>query len=141
MKFDIDAIEQSTRNTFDVVVGHQDVNGTPGDPVGFKVLGPGSDEYIAAEREIQIMNVKEAALRKSTVDLSTDDGATLVVDGSDKRRRLILEKCVVGWFGFMQGDQPAEFTPENFARILRRRPQWAVRLLSEIENEANFAGG
>jgi hypothetical protein len=141
MNFDIDAIEQSTRSTFDVVVGHQDIDGKPGDPVGFRVLGPGSDEYAAAERAIQIMNVKEAALRKTAVDLTTDDGAALVADGGAKRRQVMVDHCVIGWFGFMQGDQPAEFNKANLARILKARPLWCARLVGEIENEANFGAG
>lgn len=141
MRFDIDAIEESTRNTFDVVVGYQDKDGMPGDPVGFKVLGPGSDEYLKAERAIQLLNVKEAAIRKSAVDLSTDDGAAIVVDGAARRRNLMIDHCVVGWFGFMQGDQPAEFSLERLHKILRARPSWVLRLSAEIENEANFAVG
>lgn len=141
MRFDIDAIEESTRNTFDVVVGYQDKDGMPGDPVGFKVLGPGSDEYLKAERAIQLLNVKEAAIRKSAVDLSTDDGAAIVVDGAARRRNLMIDHCVVGWFGFMQGDQPAKFSLERLHKILRARPSWGLRISAEIENEENFAVG
>lgn len=141
MRFDIDAIEESTRNTFDVIVGHQDKDGVPGEPVGFKVLGPGSDEYIKAERTIQLMNVKEAAARKSMVDLESDDGAALVVDGAARRRMVMIDHCVTGWFGFVQGDQPAEFSLERLHRILRSRPSWVTRLSAEIENEANFGAG
>lgn len=136
MNFDIDAIEQSTKTTYDVVVGKRD----NGDAVGFKVLGQGSDEYAAAERAIQLLNVKEASTRK-TVDLATDEGAAVVVDGGDKRRQIVIDKCVVGWFGFTINDQPAEFTAENMARVLKARPMWARRLVAEIENEANFTEG
>jgi hypothetical protein len=141
MHFDLDAIEESTRNTFDVVVGHQDIDGQPGDAVGFRVLGPGSAEYLAAERSIQIMNVKEAALRKTAVDLTTDEGAALVADGGAKRRQVMIDHCVVGWFGFVKEGQPAEFDRAALGRLLKARPMWATRLMAEIENEANFGAG
>ena len=144
MKFDIAEIEQSTRNTVDVVVGHHpDKDGLPdnGKPVGFKVLGPGSDEYAAAERAIQLLNIKEAAARKAAVDLTSDEGAAVAVDGGEARRQVLIDKCVVGWFGFDDKGKPAEFTPANLTRILKARPAWKSRLLGAIEDEKAFTGG
>lgn len=139
MNFDISAIEASTKNTFDVIVGHNDESRA--DPVGFKVVGPGSDEYIAAERAIQLMNIKDAAKRKDALDLATDEGAGAVVDGSDARRLAVLERCVTGWFGFKDGKKAAEFNVENLKRVLKARPLWGRRLLAAIEDEANFTVG
>lgn len=146
MKFDIEALEQSTNTTFDLIVGHKDAgkdaDGKPiqGDPVGFKVLGPGSDAYNKVERDIQILNIKEANTRKAPVDMKTDAGAAVAVDGGDARRDLVIFACTVGWFGFESGGQPFEFSRENLARVLKARPHWARRLLNAIENEANFEG-
>jgi hypothetical protein len=146
MNFDLDALEQSTRNTIDVSLGHQtkldkDGNTVKGDPVGFKVLGPCSDEYREADRAIQVLNIKEAAIRKAAVDLETDEGATVVVEGGDNRRKLLIDKCVVGWFGFTDKGKPAEFSKENVARALKARPMWARRLVAAIEDESAFIGG
>lgn len=144
MKFDIADIEQSTRSTVDVVIGHQpDKNGEPdkSKPVGFKVLGPGSDEYAAAERTIQLLNVKEAAARKGAVDLTSDEGAAIAVDGGDARRQVLIEKCVTGWFGFVEDGKDAEFSTANLARVLKARPAWKARLLASIEDEVAFTGG
>lgn len=141
MKFDIDLIEQSTRNTFDVIVGYQDRDGGIGDPVGFKVLGPGSEEYAKAERAIQLLNVKEAAMRKSAVDLASDEGAAVVVDGAALRRSVMIDHCVVGWFGFLKGNDSAAFDFMSLRRVLRARPGWVARISAEIENEANFDQG
>jgi hypothetical protein len=144
MKFDLDILEQSAATTFDVIVGHQpappDDEGRPvqGAAVGFKVLGPGSPEYTKAERAIQVMNVKEANTRKAPLDLKTDEGAEQVVEGGDARRDLVIMTCTVGWFGFEAGGQPAEFNRENLLRVLKARPNWARRLITAIENEANF---
>lgn len=146
MKFDIDSLEQSTNTTFDVIVGHtdggNDAEGKPnkGDPVGFKVVGPGSDQYTKVERDIQIMNIKEANTRKAPADLKTDEGAASVAEGGDARREIVIFGCTVGWFGFEAGGQPAEFTRENLARVLKARPNWARRLMYAIEDEANFEG-
>lgn len=140
MNFDLDTLEQSAATTFDLVVGHQPPKDgeTEGVPVGFKVLGPGSDEYSKAERAIQVMNVKEANTRKAPLDLKTDEGAEQVVDGGDARREVVILACTVGWFGFEVGGQPAEFNRENLLRVLKARPNWARRLMNAIENEANF---
>jgi len=135
---DIDAIEKSTRTTIDVEIGKNDKTG---DTILFKVLGPGSDEYIAAERSIQILNIKEAALRRSTIDLTSEEGATVVADGADRREWMKIHKCVVGWAGFTLGGKPAPFTPENLEKVLKARPMWARQIISKIEDEAAFSGG
>lgn len=147
MDFSIDAIEQSARNTFDVIVGHHDA-GTDehgakklGDPVGFRVLGTGSEEYQTADRQIQLLNVKEAAMRKEKVDLTKDDGAQVIVDGSEKRRMLIVNACVVGWFGFKDANGDAPFTRDNLHRVLKAKPNWLRQILAAIEDEGNFAAG
>ena len=134
---DIDAIEKSTRTTQDVEVAKTDA----GAPICFKVLGPGSQEYSAAERAIQILNIKEAAIRRSNVDLATDEGAALVADGAEKRERMKINKCVVGWSGLTLGGKPAEFTPENLDRVLSARPAWARQITKAIEDEAAFTVG
>lgn len=144
MKFDIADIEKSTRDTVDVIVGHHpDKKGLPDKdkPVGFKVLGPGSDEYAAAERAIQLLNVKEAAARKAAVDLTSDEGAGVAVDGGEARRQVLIDKCVVGWFGFDDSGKPAEFSTANLNRLLKARPAWKSRLLLAIEDEKAFTGG
>lgn len=138
MNFDINALEAATRNTFDVEVGKRD----NGDPVGFRVLGSSSEEYQKVDRAIQVLNVKESAARRKLVDMETDEGAQVVVDGGAKRRDMIIEACVVDWFGFTLGEsEPAPFTAENLARVLKAKPNWRLRIVAEIENEGNFTGG
>ena len=137
MKFDIDSIEASASNTFDVNVGQR----ADGTPVGFTVVGPGSEQYAQADRAIQLINVKEAATRNGEVDMTTDDGAAVVVDGSARRKVEILRHCVIGWHGFTKGDQPAEFNVEDLERMLSRRRDWIMALLAAIEDEANFETG
>ena len=134
----VDKLIESAGKPFDVIVGKRE----DGSPVGFRVLGPGSDEYERAEREIQLLNVKETAARNTRTDLTTDEGAARVVDGGARRRKLLIDGCVVDWFGFTTGpdDAPLAFSRENLARVLKARPQWQARLVAAIEDEANFIG-
>lgn len=142
MQFSLGEIERSAQETFDVIVGHYDDEAKT--PVGFKIVGTGSKEYAQADRDIQILNIKEAALRKSgRLDLTTDKDAAMIADGAEKRRLLQIEACVVGWFGFTDTDNttPLAFTPENLRRILKARPHWANMILVAIEDERNFLKG
>ena len=139
MNFNIDDLESSVDVTFNLDVGKRD----DGSPVGFVLLGPNSAAYSKADRAIQLLNLKDASVRDGKpVDTNTDDGAQYVVDGSEQRREIILSHCVTGWYGFTIGEsETAEFTPQNFARVLKARPAWARKLVDAIETEANFAVG
>lgn len=162
MNFNIDALERSSRATFDHVVGHQpgqpDEAGKPtrGAPVGFRLVGTGSDEYSDAMRQIALIDVKEAAQRSKAagevgagdaagLDASTDAGAALVVDSSKQRREIIARRCIVGWFGWTIGEgdnqREAEFTPDNLNRVLASRPAWLYSIVAAVENDANFISG
>lgn len=138
MDFSIEALEASSRITFSVDVGRRD----DGSAVGFVVVGPNSEEYTRAEREIQLLTVREAARRGEPTNLDTAEGAAQVAEGADRRRDAILRHCVVGWHGFTIGESAAaDFTPENVARVLKARPHWARRLLAAINDEGNFTAG
>lgn len=141
MNFNFDKISDAASQPFDVVIGHYDDEAKT--PVGFKVVGSGSAQYIAAEREIQILNIKEAALRKDGLDLTTDAGAAVIADGADIRRFVTLRHCVVGWFGFTEGfdDTPKVFTTEAMVSLLKTRVNWRNQILLAIEDEANFTQG
>ncbi len=137
MNFDIEDIEASRSKTFNVEVGALE----DGTPVGFIVLGTASDEYQKARRASELLGVKIAAASKTVIDMSTDKGAERIVDGTARSRRIVIDHCVVGWFGFTMGGKPAEFTPENLDRLLKARPNWVDILAREIENDANFTEG
>lgn len=138
MKFDLASLEAAATATFNVDVGKRD----DGSPVGFVVKGPDSEEYEGAIRAVKMVGVKDSATRKEALDMATERGAEIVVDGVAKRDQLVLANCVVGWYGFTLGEtEEAPFTKENFERVLRAKPSWRDRLLAEIENEANFVAG
>lgn len=141
MNFDIDSLATAAQKTYDVVVGHLP-GPTPENPtpVGFTVVGPDSEQFRAAERATAVFGIQEAERRKVPLDLSKPEDAGRMYDGLENSKAILLDHCVVGWFGFMQGDQPAAFTPENLRKVLRAKPHWARRLVGEIENAANFDG-
>lgn len=138
MDFSIESLEGSKDATFDSIFGQRD----NGDPVGFRIVGTSSDAYQKADNLIQAMNVADAVKRRVPSDPETPEGAQMLSEASDRRRDVILQHCVVGWFGFTLGENgPAEFTPENLQRVLKARPQWKKQLVAAIENEGNFYKG
>lgn len=144
MNFDIDAIEQSADATFDLIIGHNEDK----TPAGFTVVGTASDQYAAVTRQIELLNVKEAAARDkadegkaSELDMTTDEGAAQVVDSGDVRRMMVVKACVVGWFGMRKGSKPAEFTTDALVRLLELRPLWVRKIVAAIEDDGNFMKG
>lgn len=138
MNFSIESLEGSKDATFDSIFGQRD----NGQPVGFRIVGTASDAYQKADTIIQGMNVAEAVKRRIPTDPDTPEGAQMLSEASDRRRDVILEHCIVDWFGFTFGaDEPAPFTPENVKRVLKARPQWKKQLVAAIENEGNFYKG
>lgn len=136
-------MEKGAEKVHEVIVGYKKTgDGSRGDPIGFRVLGLGSEAYRSADRQCQIMNVQDAAKRKDVkTDLETYKGAEMIVDGSEIRRQIILNHCLVGWFGFTDEVGEAEFTPENVARVFKVRPTWPAFIVAAIEDEANFIEG
>jgi len=144
MNFDITTLERSREVQHRIIIGytkieHEDAEPTAGDPVGFIVVGPASEQYQAIDREIQRLNIMEAGRHQGRqLNLRSEEDAGVVVDKSADRRLRIVKACTVGWFGFTNVGQPAVFTAEGLALVLKARPQWVGRVLAEIENEQNF---
>jgi hypothetical protein len=137
MNFDISSIEASPSITFDVEIGKR----ADGAPVGFRIVGPNSSQYQKATRALELQGIKESAARKGVLDMTTDEGAQVVIDGVKSRREAVVKACVVDWFGFAFGEGPAPFTQDNLDRVLAARPAWVVRLAMAIEDDANFEKG
>lgn len=138
MKFDIESLKRAAQSSYDVVVGTRE----DGSPVGFTVVGQGSEQFARAERAVQVMNIMDISARKASVDSSTEDGAVMVYEGSQKRQRVILQECVIRWYGLTNEDgSDFPLTPENLQLVLTIKPQWMEQLMAAINNEANFAPG
>jgi hypothetical protein len=135
MKFDIDSLLKAGSATFNVDVGMRD----DGNPVGFTVMGPGSDNYAAADRAITVLNVKDVRTGKLGTDTESDEAIGRFVDGGVERSRIIVDHCVVDWYGFTTPEgTPLPFSKEHLHLVLQRRPNWTRKLIEAIENEANF---
>lgn len=135
MSFDLDQIAQSNAATCRVIVA-----GNGDDAAGFVLVGPNSDQFRAAERAISIEGIMEAEKRRVALDLSRPEDAAKMYDNMESRRETLLQHCVVDWFGFKRNGDPVPFSREALVPVLRARPQWAKRLVAEIENTANFDG-
>lgn len=138
MDFDIDKLEESASTVFNVDVGRR----SDGAPVGFIVLGTNSPQYAEIDRKLQIKNVMQAALRgNADFDMKSEEGATLVIDGTNQRRDAIIAACVTGWYGFKSGEADAEFSKDSLAKVLKHKSSWSKKLIEAIDNEGNFAQG
>lgn len=154
--FNIDTLDEQATHVHDVVIGHRDGEMDPGTgkpkkiPVGFKVVGTASLEFRTVQRQIDVLNVQEAAARSkagiepgSEVDMSSEDEAAKAVDAGDKRRHMIAMACTVDWFGWTKGttNEPAEFDKGTLERMLTSRRLWARRIVEAVEDDANFTKG
>lgn len=144
MNFDIKAIPSTIETTYDVIVAHHpDAQGQPDltRPVGFRVVGPESEAFRKAERELRIKGLVAAEKRKGGHDISTEVGAAAYIDDQDYAKGLLAQRCTVAWFGFMDGTVDAEFTAPALASVLAARPNWVKRINDAIDAPANFGEG
>lgn len=137
MNFDLAQMEQDRGATFRVVVGR-----TPdGTEAGFVVVGPNSPQYEQADRKIQVMNIMEAGQRKRLVDAADPKDAEAIAEGAQRRKLVLVEACVVDWFGITDGGQDVPYSVEALRRLLKVRPTFVSRIIEAIETEANFSVG
>lgn len=134
---DIAQLEEIGEATYEVVVATT----STGDDVSFTVKGTASEAYRKALRAAEVYGIKSAAQRKKLTDMTTDDGAQIAADNTERVRQIMLEHCVVGWKGFTVNGEPAELNVENLRRVFKLRPAWAERVLREIETDTNFTQG
>ena len=140
-EFDLSNIQSSRAATFNQDVG---LNTVLEKPVGFILVGTNSEQYAAADREVRAFNIQSNTLRaknKVILDASTEEGAMDIAKATETHRMIYLKHCVIGWYGFSNGEVEAEFTQEELLKVLAARPLWAERLIGAIENEGNFVKG
>lgn len=138
MNFDIDAIAASAEATFDVNVGERD----DGSKVGFRVVGTASQKYVAAELASRALSFKVRATENGPIDLKSDKGSMLAATSERTRQRIVVDRCVVDFFGFTKGEsEPAVFSEELLKAVLDAKPNWVSLLADAIENDENFGSG
>lgn len=134
--FDIDAMNSNddpvTHNV--CVISDEDGN----EVSGFIIVGKNSNEYQSVTQELRIEGIKRAARRKTTLDTSTDSGASVVarlVDENDRKKALAV---VVGWYGMNSSGQPTKFDKTLVERMFTKFPTWQDKVLAALEDDANF---
>lgn len=132
---DINALETESTPVYDVAVVFN-ADATP--VAGFKVVGKNSPQYQAKRRQLALDGVKKAAVRAKKIDTKTDDGAAELVDSIDTSETQLALACVVDWYGFVN---PAELSDDALLKVFKARPSWREKVLSAIENDANFSMG
>jgi len=133
---DLSKLEETAAATFDLVVAKGSETQAP---IGFRVVGPFSDQYDVVTRRQQIRNI--AIQRKLTVNgqpVSDDEHVERIAELTRQHAEDVATTCTVGWFGFEIAGAEAEFTPENLARVLKARRPWVELIANAVNTEANF---
>ena len=105
---------------------------------GFMIVGKNSEQYQTITNDIRVRNIKRAAKRKGQLDASTDAGAEMIARTVAQQDRETALGVVIGWFGFHKDGQPMKFDKALVAKMFDKYPQWQTKVLSELENDANF---
>ncbi len=133
--FNIDELDN------DVVVTHKCsvVEDADGESVcGFILVGKNSPEHQNAANAVRVGNIQRAGKRKTQLDTATAEGASIVSKTVAKNDRTIALAVVTGWYGFMSGGKEMPFNKELVEKMFDKYPQWQVKVLADLDIEANF---
>lgn len=137
---DLDKLDADDRATTKVyITGSSGQDGDSKDASGFVVLGPNSAEYQKASLQTSAIAIKQS--KGEALDFETEEGLEEARKRGQDRAKLMAMACTVGMFGFESGGKPVEFSRDVLSAILDKRPLWAARIASTIENESNFTKG
>jgi hypothetical protein len=134
--FDIDTLDVDGPAITHKVAVIEDVDGNA--ITGFVLVGKNSTEFQAAANKIRIDNIKRAAKRKTQIDTSTDIGASTLARTVESNDRTLALSVIVGWFGFTSNGAEVGFEPQNLPKLFDKYPQWQVKVLAALDDEANF---
>lgn len=132
---DISTLETEATPIYDVPVMFAD-DATP--IAGFKVVGKNSPQYQARRRMLSLDGVKRSAVRAKKLDTKTDDGAAELIDSVENNETQMALACVVDWYGFVN---PSTLNEDALLKVFKARPSWREKVLSAIEDDANFSRG
>lgn len=133
--FEISDLDKEVAATHKVAVIEDD----DGNPIaGFVIVGKNSPEYQQAANAVRIDNIKRAAKRKQQIDTSTDQGAAVLAKTVAANDATVALSVVIDWFGMLNNGQPMPFSKDLVAKMFEKLPQWQVKVLNELEVEANF---
>ena len=147
MNFDLDNLDAGKDTTFRLVIGYNPAVTEGGKPeeVGFVVVGMASDQYAAAARAASVRGIQEAhkrfAANEEPPKPGTPEAAEAQFVRTEAQARLVADHCVVGWFGWRQGDKEAPFSAGALKHVLDKRPGLVARITRAVEDDANFVTG
>lgn len=137
MKLSLVTSKAAQEITTDVVFEY-DENGDP--KVGFKIVGPDSPQYRAAqERQRKVGLKRRINAGKNAKALKTEEGQAeldrLTQDNLAENATVV----VVDWFGFEGDDgQPAPFDASQIGAIYEAKPSWRDRVIEVLYQEDAF---
>jgi hypothetical protein len=121
--------------TFNVdVLFDDDGNAT----AGFVIVGKNSNEYQAENHAIRAEGYKKSAIRKTAIDVKTDEGSSKLVDNIDSNATRLALSVVTGWYGFTNNGEPVPYTKELGLAAFKKFPTWEDKVNAALEVDANF---
>ncbi|MFZ6655938.1 hypothetical protein [Undibacterium sp. TJN19] len=132
---DIDSLQSDDQGVLDVPVSFND----DAEPVaGFKIVGKNSAQCQAVDREIEILAIKRAVIKKQKIDGKTDEGAGQLVDLHKENQTKRAIAVVVSIYGFKSGTTELTATPEVLKDIFSKRPTWLAKITAALEADEGF---
>lgn len=105
---------------------------------GFVILGKNSPEYQAESHAVRAEGYKKSAIRKTAIDVKTDEGSSKLVDNIDSNATRLALSVVTGWYGFTSGGAPVPFNKELVLAMFKKFPTWEDKVNAALEVDSNF---
>jgi hypothetical protein len=105
---------------------------------GFTIVGKNSPEYQAESHAVRADAHKRSAIRKSAIDVKTDEGASKLVDVIDSNATRLALSVVTGWYGFTSAGVPVPFDKKLVLSAFKKYPTWEDKVNAALEVDSNF---
>jgi hypothetical protein len=105
---------------------------------GFVIVGKNSPEYQAESHAVRAEGYKKSAIRKTAIDVKTDDGASKLVENIDSNSTRLALSVVTDWYGFTSGGAPVPFDKALVKAAFAKFPTWEEKVNAALEVDSNF---
>ncbi|MCY0910834.1 hypothetical protein [Massilia antarctica] len=105
---------------------------------GYIIVGKNSREYQNENHAIRAEGYQKSAIRKTTIDVKTEEGASKLVDTIDSNSSRLATAVVVGWWGFTSGGVEAPLDKAMVRASYVKYPTWEDKVSNALEVDANF---
>jgi hypothetical protein len=102
------------------------------------VVGKNSQQYKDADRAITRVALKKSAVRGRPLDLKKDSDSEEFIDQRDMTSVALAVAATVGWFGLTNGGDEFAYSAANAKMLYTKNAVVRDKVLSAIENGANF---